>query len=284
MGEFPPCPPSARAAARVACGTPVELRQITHRRGAAVWRATGPDGVVAVKVGRGDGATATRREGHVLGSLGWSDYFLAAGGDHATAWVVTRWFTGPSTWQAFTSFRRGRGGQTHAVTASVELCGAVAALHASGWVHSDLQPAHGIHTAGGVRLIDCSWAWRAGLEPPAQFRGGITHLVAPELACSINAGVRPVTPSTAAEVYALAGSLWTCLTGRWPLDYAAAGIDPRRLSSEELRDRIADRRLPLDTATPWPAYQRILRPVLLARAEERPTAAELASEVSTLTS
>ncbi|MFI0716203.1 hypothetical protein ACH4SK_37515 [Streptomyces inhibens] len=85
-------------------------------------------------------------------------------------------------------------------------------------------------------------------------KGGALRLdlVAPELAASINAGIQPVTPSTAAEVYALAGTLWTCITGRWPLDYAAAGIDPHRLAPAELRAHLATGRIPLDTAAPWP--------------------------------
>ncbi|WP_176963647.1 hypothetical protein [Streptomyces sp. 2224.1] len=48
------------------------------------------------------------------------------------------------------------------------------------------------------------------------------------------------------------------------------------------RAQIADRRLPLDTAAPWPAFQDILRPVLLDRASDRPTAAELVEGLATV--
>ncbi|REK88783.1 hypothetical protein DY245_19095 [Streptomyces inhibens] len=280
MGEFPLCPAAARVAAEAACGAQVELKEITNRRGAAVWKATGLDGAVAVKAGGGEGAAVTRREAAVLESIGWPDHLLASGEDDGLSWLVTRWFTGPSTWQVFTPVRRGAGGRRRALTSSVDLCRAVAELHASGWVHSDIQPSHGIHTDHGVRLIDCSWSWREGTEPAGDFRGGITHLVAPELAASINAGIQPVTPSTAAEVYALAGTLWTCITGRWPLDYAAAGIDPHRLTPAELRAHLATGRIPLDTAAPWPKFQDVLRPVLLAEPAERPAAAELAQALA----
>ncbi|MGI5257939.1 hypothetical protein [Streptomyces angustmyceticus] len=246
-----------------------------------MWKASGPDGAVAVKAGDGKGAAVTRREAAVLEAIGWPDYLVDSGegegegeGD-GMAWLVTRWFRGPSTWHACAPVRSGQDGRADALSASVDLCRAVADLHASGWVHSDLQPSHGIHTAHGVRLIDCSWSWRHGTEPPSGFRGGITHLVAPELAASINLGTQPVAPATATDVYALAGSLWTCVTGRWPLDYAAAGIDPVPLTPEELRARIAAGRIPLDTAALWPAFQDVLRPVLLGRAVDRPTAAEL---------
>ncbi|MFF2808537.1 hypothetical protein ACFVT2_15465 [Streptomyces sp. NPDC058000] len=246
-----------------------------------MWKVTGPDGAVAVKAGKDEGTAATRREAAILHAIGWPDYLLASGEDEALAWLVTRWFKGPSTWQAFAPVRRGTtAGRTGALVAAVDLCRAVAELHASGWVHSDLQPCHGIHADHGVRLIDCSWSWREGVEPTSDFRGGLTHLVAPELAASINIGIQPVTPSMAAEVYALTGTLWTCITGRWPLDYAAAGIDPSQLTPAEVRAHIANRRIPLDTTAPWPALQGILRPVLLGRAAERPTAIELADAVA----
>ncbi|WP_329151013.1 hypothetical protein OIU91_27745 [Streptomyces sp. NBC_01456] len=276
MGQFPDFPPAAVASTEAACGTSTELTEVSYRRGAAVWKATGPEGAVAVKAGDGDGAAVTRREAAVLKTIGWPDYLLASGGGEGDAWLVTSWFAGPSTWQAFAPVRGGADGKDGARSAAVDLCRAVAALHSSGWIHSDLQPSHGIHTDHGVRLIDCSWSWREGTEPATAFRGGLTHLVAPELAESVNAGIQPAVPSTAADVYALAGTLWTCVTGRWPLDYAVAGIEPGRLTPAELRAHIAGRRLPLDTAAPWPAFQDTLRPALLGRAGDRPTAAELA--------
>lgn len=82
-------------------------------------------------------------------------------------------------------------------------------------------------------------------------------------------------PSAAADVYALAGSLWTCVTGRWPLDYAAVGIDPKVLGPEGLRCAIATGVVPLDSNEPWAALQRGLGQVLKAEAGDRPTAAEL---------
>ncbi|MFF8785465.1 hypothetical protein [Streptomyces sp. NPDC015125] len=282
MGEFPPFPAAARTTTEAVCGPPIELKEISCRRGAAVWKATGPDGAVAVKAGDGEGAAVTQREAAVLEAIGWPDYLLASGEDEGVAWLVTQWFTGPSTWQAFAPVRSGPAGKDGALSASVDLCRAVAELHSSGWIHSDLQPAHGIHTDHGVRLLDCSWSWRHGLEPTSDFRGGITHLVAPELAASIDVGILPVTPSAAADVYALAGALWTCVTGRWPLDYAAAGIDPVQLTPADVRAHIAGRRIPLDAAAPWPAFHDILRPVLLGRASDRPTAAELAGNLGRL--
>ncbi|MFD5732227.1 hypothetical protein ACFWIY_05290 [Streptomyces sioyaensis] len=286
MGEFPPFPTAAVATTEAACGAPVELKEISYRRGAAVWKVTGPGGTVAVKVGDSKGAAVIQREAAVLDAIGWPDYLLASGGGggegEGVAWLVTRWFKGPSTWHAFAPVRSDTDGKAAALSASVDLCRAVAALHSSGWVHADLQPSHGIHTDHGVRLLDCSWSWHEGTEPATGFRGGITHLVAPELAASVNAGIPPATPTTAADVYALAGTLWTCVTGRWPLDYTAAGIDSGRLTPAEIRAHIARRRISLDSAAPWPTFQDILRPVLLGKASDRPTAAELAETLATV--
>ncbi|MEW1718414.1 hypothetical protein [Streptomyces sp. NPDC093109] len=197
------------------------------------------------------------------------------------SWLVTQWFAGPSTWKVFGALRKSAEGYGEAVAAAVALCRTVAGLHASGWVHSDLQPSHGIHTDSGVRLIDFAWSWRPGMEPTNDFRGAIVHLTAPELAASIDAGVRPVIPSMSAEVYALAGTLWTCATGRWPLDYDAVGFD-RTTPLAVRRTAVAERRIPLDGARPWPALQGILRPVLLGARDDRPTAAELADALGAL--
>ncbi|MFE9801575.1 hypothetical protein ACFYP6_22365 [Streptomyces goshikiensis] len=245
-----------------------------------MWKATGPAGTLALKVGYGEGAQVTAREAEVLDRL--PGYDVVSGTCEGTVWMVTPWFEGPSTWGVFKAVRETGEGLERAKAAAVSLCRTVAALHDSGWVHSDLQPAHGIHTSDGVRLLDLSWAWRGDFVPGPEFRGGIVHLVAPELAASINVGIIPVTPSKAAEVYALAGSLWTCITGRWPLDYKAASIDTKEIGPAKTRAHIANRRIPLDTSTPWPALQDVLRPVLLGRTGDRPTAAELADLLAEL--
>ncbi|MFK0252059.1 hypothetical protein [Streptomyces sp. NPDC090445] len=160
------------------------------------------------------------------------------------------------------------------MSAAVELCDAVADLHSTGWVHADLQPSHGLHTPHGVHLIDLAWAWRPGFDPADNFKGGIVHVLAPGTAADVTSGMRRIWVTPEAEAYSLAGTLWTCITGRWPLDYDAAGIKSDA-GLDERRAQIAKRSLPFDTARPWPELRQVLLDVLRAEPDDRPTAAEL---------
>ncbi|MDY0812631.1 protein kinase domain-containing protein [Kitasatospora purpeofusca] len=271
MGEFPPDAAAALNAARALCG-PLELEEISDRRGSAVWKASGPQGVVSIKLGTGDAAEVTAREASVLEQL--PEYTVTAGRFDNGVWYVTPWLVGPSTWNVFRPVRKDTGGRNEALEAAVGLCRAVADLHEAGWVHGDLQPQHGIHTEDGVRLLDFAWSRQVDGTPWRRFDGTMIHITAPELAARIIDGPQPVETTKAADVYALAGTLWTCVTGRWPLDYEAVSLG-RGASVEAMRTAIAHRAVPLSTAMPWPALQARLRYVLLAGPDDRPTAAEL---------
>ncbi|MFG2905429.1 hypothetical protein ACGF13_10270 [Kitasatospora sp. NPDC048286] len=273
MGEFLAEAGEALKTAEAVCG-PLKLAQISNRRGSAVWKATGRHGAASIKLGTGEAAEVTAREASVLGQL--PGYTVTSGRFADGVWYVTPWLAGPSTWQVFRSLRKGEGGKEEALAAAVGLCRAVADLHADGWVHGDLQPAHGIHGDDGtVRLLDFAWTRRIGSTPWPRFDGTMIHLTAPELAARIINGPQPVETTRTADVYALAGTLWTCVTGTWPLDYATAGLGAGT-PVEEIRKAIAHRAVPLSTAMPWPALQARLRHVLLAAPDDRPTAAELA--------
>ncbi|MFF7588158.1 hypothetical protein ACFZCK_11830 [Kitasatospora purpeofusca] len=271
MGEFPPDAAAALKAAEARCG-PLELEEISDRRGSAVWKASGPQGVVSVKLGTGEAAEVTVREASVLEQL--PKYTVTAGRFDNGVWCVTPWLVGPSTWDVFRPVRKDAGGRSEALEAAVGLCRAVADLHEAGWVHGDLQPQHGIHTEDGVRLLDFAWSRRVGVTPWRRFDGTMIHLTAPELAARIINGPQPVDTTQTADVHALAGTLWTCVTGKWPLDYEAVGIG-KGASVEAMRTAIAHRAVPMSTVMPWPALQARLRYVLLAAPDDRPTAAEL---------
>lgn len=261
------------------CGGRAQLEVISDRRGAAVWKATGPSGTVEIKAGTGEGAAITLREAHVLKAMGEPGRDVVMDRRQGLAWMVTPWFEGPSTWDALRGVREGRGDESAALACVIQLCEAVTQLHAAGWVHGDLQPQHSIHTKDGVRLIDCSWAWRRGFEPSYVFRGGLPHLLSPELAASVEAGTRPVAPMPADDVYALAAGVWWAVTGAWPLDYDAADIPVSSISAAQLREVIATRRVPLCTTTVMPSLLQMMAAALLAPSERRPTAAQLGRAV-----
>ncbi|WP_244215478.1 hypothetical protein [Kitasatospora purpeofusca] len=243
MGEFPPGAAVALKAAEEVCGL-VELEEISDRRGSAVWKASGPQGVVSIKLGTGEAAEVTAREASVLDQL--SEYTVTAGRFDDGVWYVTPWLAGPSTWEVFRPVRKDTGGRREALEAAVGLCRAVADLHGAGWVHGDLQPQHGIHTEDAVRLLDFAWSRQVGSTPWRRFDGTMIHLTAPELAARIIDGPQPVDTTQTADVYALAGALWTCVTGRWPLDYEVAGLG-RGTSVDAMRTAIAHRVVPMST-------------------------------------
>ncbi|MFD0400125.1 hypothetical protein ACFVHI_18845 [Kitasatospora sp. NPDC127121] len=271
MGEFLAEAREALKAAETICG-PVELEEISNRRGSAVWKANGPLGAASIKLGTGEAAEVTAREASVLDQL--PGYAVTAGRFAGGVWYVTPWLAGPSTWEVFRPVRKAEAGRDKALAAAVDLCRAVADFHADGWVHGDLQPQHGVHTPDGVRLLDFAWSRRLGNIPWSTFDGTMIHLTAPELAARIINGPQPVDTTPSADVYALAGTLWTCVTGTWPLDYETAGLT-KGTPLEDRRKAIAHRAVPLSTAMPWPALQARLRYVLLAGPDDRPTAAEL---------
>ncbi|MFD8144877.1 hypothetical protein [Streptomyces sp. NPDC059708] len=280
MVEHAAPPREAVAAAEAACGGRVELTPVSDRRGSSVFRASGPNGVVALKAGTGPGAATTAREAEALRHLHWDGYLLGAGLLDGISWMVTRWFDAPSAYALFEPVRQGRG-PGRAREAAVAFCQAVGELHASGWVHGDLQAAHALHTDDGVKLIDLAWARRDGFEVPVTFKGGLVHLLAPELAAQATAGADRLLVTPEAEVYSLAGALWTSVTGAWPLDYAAVGIERTTVTPDRLRAVIAHG-VPLTGIVRCRALQDVLRRVLLSHPADRPTAGELGVEVAAL--
>ncbi|WP_314207208.1 serine/threonine-protein kinase [Streptomyces justiciae] len=236
---------------------------------------------VAVKAGTGpDGAAITARETAAVTRMSAPGTVLAHGRGDALAWMLTPWYDGLSTWDVLHDVRAGTCQSPAARHHMIDLCEAVAALHREGWVHGDLQPSHAIHTTDGIRFVDCSWSWHPDrLAPSLLFRGGLPHLLAPELAQSIHEGVRPVAPSMSAEVYTLAASLWWAATGDWPRDYAHTGIAPGKVTAPVLRQIIGTCQIPLRRPYAWPDVQQVLAAVLTAPADCRRTAAELAQRL-----
>ncbi|WP_432158036.1 phosphotransferase [Streptomyces sp. bgisy153] len=275
-------PTTGRAEVEALAGSPAHWEQVTNRRGAAVWRVTGPRGAWALKVGTGEGGATVARETTVLQQTHAVVPGLSYGGrakagrGPGSAWLITPWLDGPSTWSRFEGVRqRHDENWAPALAAAVDMCHAVAALHAAGWVHGDLQPHHTVHTSSAVRLIDCTWVSGPSLAPSHAYLGGLLHLMSPELMHRIEAGARPVTTEPPDEVYALAAGLWWAATGTWPRDYAAAGVDPARFTAAVLRGLLLRNRVPYGHISHWPQLEEVLRNVLEPPGSRRPTAEQV---------
>ncbi|AUY50263.1 hypothetical protein [Streptomyces sp. CB01881] len=274
--------------------------RITDRRGVQVWRVTaagGPDAWVgqslAVKIATsGDErqALASRRELAVLRAIARQSRSARTRLIDGDGFTVTPWFGGPSTWELFGAARRdsvaGAEARRGMLDGGAQFCRAVADLHHLGWVHADLQAAHCIHTADGAQLIDFANAQGPRPLPETElngeFAGGMAHPEAPELAAMLALG-RPAVPTYASDVYALAASLWTAATGRWPLDYSAAGVGPQAATQAELRAAIGAGAVPLDRrGAAWPELLDALTPALDPQPRNRPTATQLAECLDSL--
>ncbi|WP_037642057.1 hypothetical protein [Streptomyces exfoliatus] len=283
MSEEIRIPCEAVASAECHCGRPVRWDPISSRRGSAVWKGTGPAASVALKAGQGEGALITSREITVAKRMPGHSPLIASGRTETVSWLITPWHDGPSTWDVFRAVRTTHQGTREARDAAVDLCLAVADLHSQSWTHGDLQPDHAIHTKTGVQLIDCTWAASPTLAPSWIFRGGLPHLLAPELAAEIEAGDRPVRVSPAAEVHTLAATLWRAATGTWPRDYTAVGIAPSIcLSGPEVRRLVAREQLPFTDAPQWPDLLAILRCALSTPPGRSPVALDLTNALSDL--
>jgi len=104
-------------------------------------------------------------------------------------------------------------GAGEAVTVGLDLCRALASVHASGLVHGDVKAANVLRERGGrIVLTDLGSATEAG----ALAVTGSPATLAPEV---LDGG--PSTPS--ADLYSLGVLLYHLLTGRYPVDPKPAG-------------------------------------------------------------
>ncbi|MFG2195610.1 protein kinase [Streptomyces sp. NPDC048639] len=202
---------------------PMSQRLVVDRRGSMVWEVDSHLGHYAVKLGYPIEATADwpaqpwtalapAREGAVLHRLGLDD--SAYGEWEHGWWNFQPWHEGPDLYQLWEPCR-GQGSPV-APRASVALgCAeALAELHAKGWAHGDVQPAHFIIGSERTHLIDLALA-RGGHVPEGYdfpFRGCLVHYEAPEIALSVLA-TGEAEPTQEADIYALGASLLISATG-----------------------------------------------------------------------
>ncbi|MEU2429845.1 protein kinase [Streptomyces sp. NPDC007861] len=207
---------------------PVSQRLVLNRRGSSVWDVEGDGGRYAVKVGYPVQATsewpaqpwtalAPAREGAVLHRLGADD--IAYGEWERGTWNIQPWWEGPDLYRLWEPCRTEGSFEPHTsvVLGCVE---ALAELHAKGWAHGDVQPAHFIIGPERIHLIDLALA-QGGHVPERYhfpFRGCLVHYEAPEIARNVLA-TGEAEPTQEADIYALGASLLISATGWRAVEY-----------------------------------------------------------------
>ncbi|MFF6965841.1 protein kinase [Streptomyces anthocyanicus] len=208
---------------------PTAQRLVLNRRGSMVWEVEGPRGHRAVKAGYPIEATAEwpaqpwtalapAREGAVLYRLGLSDF--AYGEWEDGTWNFQPWHEGPDLYRLWEPCRRPDSSVAPHISVALGCVEALAELHARGWAHGDVQPAHFIIGPERTHLIDLALA-RGGHVPEGYdfpYRGCLVHYEAPEISRSVlDTGEAEPTPE--ADVYALGASLLISTTGWRAMEY-----------------------------------------------------------------
>jgi serine/threonine protein kinase len=153
----------------------------------------------------------------------------------------------------------------------------LAALHATGWAHADVQPANTLVTqAGAAEVIDYALACGPAATARLQYRGALTHTIAPEIAEALLSTPDDVhVQATAlADVWSLGASLFWCWTAQRPVAYSDEAS-----RADKLRAIAKGETLALDAARPYPfpQFEALIQACLRPDPAERPTTAEVAA-------
>ncbi|NYI06897.1 protein kinase [Allostreptomyces psammosilenae] len=274
MTELPPYDLPPHVAAFL---SPTSTRLVLHRRGSTVWDVRSAAGRYALKLGFPASPThewtalAPAREVSVLRALGRGDVFEGRW-DRGT-WGVQPWRTGESLWDRWAPVRESA---TPPPLADAAACAAaLAELHARGWAHGDVQPAHLLVLATRADLIDLALALGGDIPPEVDFpfRGCLVHYEAPELSRSV-LDTGHAVPTPEADVYALGASLLISATGRRAVVY------PDDAPRVEQRQAIVEGRY-RDVTVPGPLGP-LVDAMLSPKPGDRPTAGEVHAAMATM--
>ncbi|MEU0935009.1 hypothetical protein [Embleya sp. NPDC005971] len=171
------------------------------------------------------------------------------------AWIAIGWRPGTTLWDWCVAARRTGTPGTRASLRRIahRAFTRLAALHAAGWRHGDIQPANILITPGNaVEFIDHDLAHHRDLPLPHPYRGGMDQSTAPEIARALLDG-KPdaaVPLTEAAEVYSMGASLRWAWTGHAPATTRLLG--PGVTAEDILRDIATGRhRAALVDHRPW---------------------------------
>ncbi|WP_086769803.1 protein kinase [Streptomyces bobili] len=257
--------------------TPTAQRLVIDRRGSTVWEVDSHRGRYAVKLGYPIEATADwpaqpwtalapAREGAVLHRLGHHD--IAYGEWERGSWNFQPWHEGPDLYALWEPCRRPNSSIAPGTGVALGCVQVLAELHAKGWAHGDVQPAHFIVGPERTHLIDLALA-RGGHVPEGYdfpFRGCLVHYEAPEIARSV-LDTGKAEPTQAADIYALGATLLISATGWRAVEYPDDA--PRPVQREAVAN---GRRRPVKAAG---ELGRLIDAMLSHAPEDRPTIYEV---------
>jgi serine/threonine protein kinase len=264
---------------------------LSDRRGSRAWRITGHGVRLALKA-NAPGATARDKATElaqedstltVLTEVGSLDprYHVAAGQWEDGRWLAVRWIEGTPLYRAFAPVRGTEGDRRPVrpwlLGVAQTWAQRLAALHAAGWAHADVQPTNTLVTsAGAAEVIDYALACGPTATSRLPYRGALTHTTAPEVAEELlttpdDVHIQAMPP---ADVWGLGASLYWCWTAQRPVAY-----EDEALRADKLRAIAKGETVALDATRPYsfPQFEALIQACLRPDPADRPTTAEVAA-------
>lgn len=225
------------------------------------------------------------QESGVLRDLGAAaeNLLVDSGVDDGIAWLVTRWFDGPSL-RNWAQTEKGSLDRPKLHASAVGAAESLSRVHDAGYLHCDVQPAHLILTTSGVRLIDFELSRRKD-DRSTPYSGALIHYCAPEVAQGMKERSTEIHVDELTDVYALGASLLMAATRHVPIDYGTE--EQLKLPMDQKLDCIIEgRRFTLAQADveKWPEFEGILGWAMSPERDKRcPSAGEFVHALATQT-
>uniref|UniRef100_A0AAU2V6B1 Protein kinase n=1 Tax=Streptomyces sp. NBC_00003 TaxID=2903608 RepID=A0AAU2V6B1_9ACTN len=258
-------------------------RLVLHRRGSTVRHVCTERAQYAVKLGWPIEASdhwpavdwtalAPAREGVILRELGCGA--ATYGAWEKGTWNMQPWHDGTDLHELWAQYRTRTGLADPPLRDALACARALADLHAKGYAHGDVQPAHFIlgSESTGAALIDLALAHGAEVPPRFDFpyRGCLVHYESPEVSRRVLEDGEAV-PTQEADVYGLGATLLMAATGWRHVEY------PDDASRAVQRRAVVDgAHRPVNVAEPLGV---LINEMLRPESSDRPTAGEIAKEL-----
>ena len=215
------------------------------------------------------------REAEVLAALPASN-LIDHHVDDTTAWTLQSWLGDHNVWKATAGLRDAPtepANRVRLLALFQDMIEALGRLHAAGFYHGDLQPAHFIVGPSGSHLVDFDVAVPIGVA--SHYGGGMVHFVGPEVAREMAAGNTAIELHLAAEIYSLASVVFFLYTGRFSGWYGdAPAIDDLTTTDRDTKCRAIaagrQRTFAMVGAEPFPELEQLLTDCLAMDPTARP--------------